>query len=80
MKTIHVRTEKAECVALRFQIETGSVLQLVPRGRDYALYENENLLAIFLYKKGAANVARRLVQAWPSRYGNGKAEAWNEAA
>jgi hypothetical protein len=63
MKAIDVTTEKAERVALRFQDETGSVLRLVPRGHDYALYEDENLLAIFLYWKGAANVARLLVQA-----------------
>ena len=63
MKTIYVTSEKAERVALRFRDKTGSVLRLVPRGRDYALYENENLLAIFLYRKGAANVARLLVQA-----------------
>jgi hypothetical protein len=80
MKNIDITTEKPERVALRFQGETGSVLRLVPRGRDYALYENENLLAIFLYRKGAANVARLLVQAWPSRYGRAKAEAWEEAA
>jgi hypothetical protein len=75
MKNIETTTEKAERVALRFQGETGSVLRLVPRGRDYGLYENENLLAIFLYRKGAANVARLLVQAWPSRYGTAKGEA-----
>ena len=80
VKTVDVTTEKAVRVALRFQIETGSVLQLIPRGRDYALYEGENLLAIFLYKKGAANVARLLVQAWPSRYGRARAEMWKEAA
>lgn len=75
MKNIDITTEKAERVALRFQGETGSVLRLVARGRDYALYENENLLAMFLYRKGAANVARLLVQAWPSRYGTARAEA-----
>ena len=80
MKLIDITTEKAACVAVRFQDETGSVLRLVPRGRDYALYENENLLAIFLYRKGAANIARLLVQAWPSRYGTAKAEAWKETA
>ena len=80
MKTIDVTTEKAERVALRFQGETDSVLRLVPRGRDYALYENENLLAIFLYRKGAANIARLLAQAWPSRYGTAKLEAWKEAS
>ena len=80
MKNIDVTTQKAERVALRFQDETHSVLRLVPRGRDYALYEDENLLAIFLYRKGAANVARLLVQAWPSRYGSARAEAWNERA
>jgi len=80
MKTIDVTTEKTQRVALRFQDETHSVLRLVPRGRDYALYEDENLLAIFLYRKGAANVARLLVQAWPSRYGRAQAEAWNKAA
>jgi hypothetical protein len=80
MKTIDVTSEKAESIALRFQDETASVLRLVPRGRDYALYENENLLAIFPYRKGAANIARLLVQAWPSRYGRARAEAWNETA
>ena len=80
MKTIDVRTGKAERAALRFENETSSVLRLVPRGRDYALYENENLLAIFLYRKGAANVARLLVQAWPSRYGRAKAAGWKEMA
>jgi hypothetical protein len=80
MKTIDVRTGKAERAALRFENETSSVLRLVPRGRDYALYENENLLAIFLYRKGAANVARLLVQAWPSRYGRAKAVGWKEMA
>jgi hypothetical protein len=80
MKAIDVTTEKAERVALRFQDETSSVLRLVPRGRDYALYEDENLLAIFLYRKGGTNVARHLVQAWPSRYGKAQAEAWNETA
>jgi hypothetical protein len=80
MQTIDITTEKAARCALRFQDETGSVLRLVPRGRDYALYENENLLAIFLYRKGAANVARLLVQAWPSRYGKTRAEAWKAAA
>jgi hypothetical protein len=81
MKTIAVTTttDKAARIALRFQNETGSVLRLVPRGRDYALYENDNLVAILLYKKGAANVARLLAQAWPSRYGSAKAEAWGEA-
>jgi hypothetical protein len=63
MAIIDVGTEKALRRALRFQDETGSVLQFVPRGRDYALYEEKNLLAIFLYKKGAASVARLLVQA-----------------
>jgi hypothetical protein len=55
MNPINVTTEKAERIALRFQNETGSVLRLVPHGRDYALYENENLLAIFLnvYPLGA---------------------------
>jgi hypothetical protein len=80
MKAIDVTTEKAERIALGFQDETSSVLRLVPRGRDYALYENEYLLAIFLYRKGAANVARLLAQAWPSRYGRAKAEAWKEAS
>ena len=80
MKTIDVRTGKAERAALRFENETSSVLRLVPRGRDYALYENENLLAIFLYRKGAANVARLLVQAWPSRYGSAKVAGWKEMA
>jgi hypothetical protein len=77
MNIIDVTTEKAERVALRFQDETGSVLRLVPRERDYALYEIENLLAIFLYRKGTANIARLLVKAWPSRYGSARAEAWN---
>ena len=80
MNNIDVTTEKAARCALRFQGETGSVLRLVPRGRDYALYENETLLAIFLYRKGAANVARLLVQAWPSRYGRARVEAWKEEA
>jgi hypothetical protein len=80
MKSIDVTSEKVERVALRFQDETGSVLRLVPRGRDYALYEDENLLAIFLYRKGAASIARLLVQAWPSRYGTARAEAWKETA
>ena len=80
MKNIDVTTQKAERVALRFQDETCSVLRLVPRGRDYALYEDENLLAIFLYRKGAANIARLLVQAWPLRYGTARAEAWKEAS
>ena len=80
MNTIDVTTEKAQRVALRFQDETRSVLRLVPRGRDYALYENENLLAIFLYRKDAANIARLLVQAWSSRYGTARAEASNEMA
>jgi hypothetical protein len=80
MKTIDITTEKAERIALRFQDETRSVLRLVPRGRDYAVYEGENLLAIFLYRKGAANIARHLVQAWPSRYGRARVEAWNETA
>jgi hypothetical protein len=80
MKTIDVTSEKVERAAVRFQDETASVLRLVPRGRDYALYEDENLLAIFLYRKGAANIARHLVQAWPSRYGRAQVEAWNETA
>ena len=80
MKAIDITTEKAERVALRFQDETSSVLRLVPRGRDYALYENEILLAIFLYRKGAANIARLLAQAWPSRYRLTRAEAWKQAA
>ena len=80
MNTIDTTSGNAERVALRFQHQTGSVLRLVPRSRDYALYENENLLAIFLYRKGAANVARLLVQAWPSRYRSAQAEAWNETA
>src|SRR5262249_60428890 len=80
MKTIDVRTGKTERAALRFENETSSVLRLVPRGRDYALYENENLLAIFLYRKGAANVARLLVQAWPSRDGRGETPRGEEAA
>lgn len=78
MKTIDVTSEKVERAAVRFQDETGSVLRLVPRGCDYALYEDENLLAIFLYRKGATNIARHLVQAWPSRYGRAQVEAWNE--
>ena len=45
-----------------------------------ALYELENLVAIFLYRKGTANIARLLVKAWPSRYGSARAEAWNEKA
>ena len=80
MRTIDVTSEKVERVTLRFQHETGSVLRLFPRGRDYALYENENLLAIFPYRKGAANIARLLVQAWPSRYGTARAEVWKEMA
>ena len=80
MRTIDVTSERVERVVLRFQDETGSVLRLVPRGRDYALYEDENLLAIFLYRKGAANIARLLVQAWPSRYGRARAEAEKEMA
>ena len=69
MKAIDVTTEKAERVALRFQDETGSVLRLVPRERDYALYENENLLAIFLYRKGAANIAQLLAQGRKGDFG-----------
>ena len=80
MNTIDMTTEKAERVALRFQDETESVLRLVSRERDYALYDNENLLAVFLYRKGAANVARLLMQAWPSRYGSAQAPVWNQTA
>ena len=80
MRTIDVTSEKVERVVLRFQDQTGSVLRLVPRGRDHALYDDENLLAIFLYRKGGANIGRLLVQAWPSRYGRARAEAEKEMA
>ena len=44
-------------------------LALWKYGRGYALYENGELIAVFVYRKGALRVAELLAQAWSVRFG-----------
>jgi len=44
-------------------------LALWKYGRGYALYENGELIAVFVYRKGALRVAELLAQAWSMRFG-----------
>ena len=44
-------------------------LALWKYGRGYALYERGELIAVFVYRKGALRVAELLAQAWPMRFG-----------
>src|SRR5437764_269593 len=44
-------------------------LALWKYGRGYALYENGELIAVFMYRKGALRVAELFAQAWPMRFG-----------
>jgi len=43
-------------------------LALWKYGRGYALYENGELIAVFMYRKGALRVAELFAQAWPTRF------------
>ena len=38
-------------------------------GRGYALYEKSELIAVFMYRKGALRVAELFAQACPLRFG-----------
>ena len=38
-------------------------------GRGYALYERGELIAVFMYRKGALRVDEVFAQAWPTRFG-----------
>jgi hypothetical protein len=40
-------------------------LALWKYGRGYALYERGELIAVFMYRKGALRVAELFAQAWP---------------
>jgi len=44
-------------------------LALWKYGRGYALYENGELIAVFMYRKGPLHVAELLAQACPMRFG-----------
>jgi hypothetical protein len=44
-------------------------LALWKYGRGYALYEKGELIAVFVYRKGALRVAELLAQSWPTRFG-----------
>jgi hypothetical protein len=45
-------------------------LALWKYGRGYALYEKGELIAVFMYRKGALRVAELFAQVWPTRFGN----------
>jgi len=44
-------------------------LALWKYGRGYALYEKSELIAVFMYRKGALRVAELFAQIWPLRFG-----------